>query len=221
MHKKGAYEGLTLDLIALLNQKQNKYNFTFVPTSSSRRYHDLKAGRYQIIPFESKSWGWPAESIDSSKVFLRGTEVFIANREKAKSQSYFRSLKGKTIKGMQGYHYGFLGLSTSHQARKDFNVELTNTLDGNIRSIVTKRADVAIVAKEYLSLYLSKHPDDRNKLLISDKYDQLYDLGIIVSKRSSPISSDELNRLIDVITSDGSWAEVLKKKNIEPQKLQN
>ncbi|MFV8248107.1 substrate-binding periplasmic protein [Bdellovibrio bacteriovorus] len=219
INSSGRYEGLTLDFISLLNKKQNKYKFIFVPTTSTRRYHDMKSGRYQIIAFESKSWGWGNEQVETSKIFRFGAEVFVANKERAKDQSFFNELKGKTIKGMQGYHYGFLGLSTSNKALKGFNVEFTNTLDGNIRSVVMKRADIAVIAKEYLDIYLSKHPDDRDKILVSKKPDQLYELGVLIGKEKSPISVAEMNRLIDLVLTDGSWPALLKSKGISEQRL--
>lgn len=215
INRGGTYEGLTLDLITLLNQKQTKYVFSFVPTTTYRRYHDLKSSRYQIMAFESKTWGWAVGTVEASKIFRHGAEVFVAHKDKAKSQSYFDDLQNKTIKGMQGYHYGFLGLSTSNKALKDFNVEFTNTLDGNIRSVVMKRADIAMVTKEYLDIYLKNHPEERPKLVISTKYDQLYDLGILVSKEQKIISVAEVNRLIDMILNDGSWSTLLKDKGIE------
>lgn len=215
INRGGTYEGLTLDLIALLNQKQTKYVFSFVPTTTYRRYHDMKSSRYQIMAFESKTWGWPAESVETSKIFRHGAEVFIAHKDNAKSQKYFENLHNKTIKGMQGYHYGFLGHSTSDKALKGFNVEFTNTIDGNIRSVVTKRADIAMVTKEYLEMYLKNHPEERSKLVVSTKYDQLYDLGILVSKGQHVITVAEINRLIDQIVNDGSWSALLKDKGIE------
>ncbi|UXR65515.1 transporter substrate-binding domain-containing protein [Bdellovibrio bacteriovorus] len=215
INRGGTYEGLTLDLIALLNQKQNKYVFSFVPTTTYRRYHDLKSSRYQIMAFESKTWGWTPGTVESSKIFRHGAEVFVAHKDKAKNQSYFDDLHNKTIKCMQGYHYGFLGFSTSSAALKGFNVEFTNTLDGNIRSVVMKRADIAMVTKEYLDIYLKTHPEERAKLMVSTKYDQLYDLGILVSKEQKAISVAEVNRLIDIIIHDGSWSALLKEKGIE------
>lgn len=219
MNTGSGFKGLSLDLIQLLNQKQNKYVFTFVPTSATRRYHDMKTGRYQIILFESKSWGWSLEIVDVSKVFHKSGEVYIANKRKAKDQTYFNELKGKSIKGIQGYHYGFLGLSTSNKALKDFNVEFTNTIDGNIRSVVLNRADIALVAREYLNFYFQKYPEDRSKILISDKYDQNYELSILLAKGQNVIRLEEINQLIDTVTNDGSLAALFKQKKIEPKKL--
>lgn len=169
--------------------------------------------------FESKKWGWTNKQVEASKIFRYGAEVYVANKELAKDQSYFGDLTSRKIKGMQGYHYGFLGLSTSNRVLKDFNVEFTNTLDGNIRSVVLKRADIAVAAKEYLDIYLMKHPEDRDKILISKKYDQMYELGALLSRTKCPITTAEMNRLIDLVLKDGSWPALLKEKGITEIKL--
>lgn len=211
---KNEYQGLTLDLIELLNQKQTKYSFRFVPTSSSRRYHDMKTGRYQIIAFESKSWGWSPELVDSSKIFHKGGEVFVALNVPQRNQSYFKDLKNKRIRGIRGYHYGFLGLSTGAKAIKGFNIEFTNTHDGNIRAVMSKRADIAVVPKEYLDLYLHENPEDQKLLLISKDFDQIYELGILVSTEQKAIQAADINKMIEGILKDGSWNNVLRKKGI-------
>lgn len=209
--KDGRHEGLTLDLISLFNEKQSKYKFTFVLTSAKRRYDDMKEGRFQIIPFEDKSWGWQEDAVTSTKIFSYGGEVFIANKSKAKDQKYFENLQGKSIKAIQGYHYGFLGFSNSSKVLKDFNVHFTNTQEGNILSVINNRADLAIVTKGYLDIYLTKNPQDREKVLICQKLDQQYQLGILISKKMSHVTTSELNDLINKIHADGSWAAVNKK----------
>ncbi|WP_295898847.1 substrate-binding periplasmic protein [uncultured Bdellovibrio sp.] len=212
--KNNGFQGLTLDLIQLLNQKQSKFEFRFVPTSPSRRYHDMKEGRYQIIAFECKSWGWNPDLVTSTKIFQEGGEVFIALNEPSRTQAYFKDLKSKKIRGMRGYHYGFLGLSTGPKALKEFNLELTNTQEGNIRAVLNKRTDIAIVSKEYLDIYLKENPQDQKFLLISKNFDQIYRLGLLVSNEQSTIKVADLNKLIDDIVKDGSWDDILKRKGI-------
>lgn len=206
--------GLTIDLIDLLNKRQDKYKFEFVLTSSTRRVQDIMDGRYHVILFESKSWGWNQNKIESTKQFASGAEVFITSKEEGKNQSYFDDLKNKRIKGIHGYHYGFLGLSTAAKAARDYNLELTSTQDGNIQSIVTKRADLAVVPKEYLAIYFKNNPDAEKKLLVSKKLDQVYQLGAMVNPTLSPISTTELSKLIDTVFKDGTWDKVLKEKGI-------
>lgn len=216
INKNGnVYEGLTLDLIKLLNEKQTKYSFRFVPTSASRRYHNLRDGRYQIIAFESKSWGWDPSAVNSTKSFQSGGEVFITLNDAKKTQSYFKDLKGKKIKAIHGFHYGFLGLSTGPKALKSFDIEFTNTHEGNILAVLNKRADIAVLPKEYLDIYLQKNAQNQKSFLVSKDFDQIYDLGILVGAEQKIIQVEELNKIIDSILKDGSWKELLKKKGLQ------
>lgn len=212
--KNGVYQGLALDFIELLNQKQKKFSFQFYPTSAPRRYHDMSVGRYQIILFESKTWGWNSGLVDSSKIFHHGGEVFITLKDGKKTQSYFKDLKNKRIRGIRGYHYGFLGFSTGAKARKEFNLELTSTHDGNILAVLNKRAEMAILPKEYLDMYLHENPDSEKRLLVSKDYDQIYQLSGLVYKGQSLISANDLNKVLDTVIKDGSWDALLKKKGI-------
>lgn len=208
--------GLTMEIIELLNKRQSKFVFEFVLTSATRRYQDIVEGRYQVILFESKSWGWNPAQIESTSVFLTGAEVFITAKEDGKTQSYFDDLKGKRIKGIHGYHYGFLGLSTAPKAAREYNLELTSTQDGNIQAVLNKRADIAIVPKEYLPLYFKSNPEAEKKLLISKKLDQSYQLSALVNPAKSPIPATELNKLIESIFKDGTWDKMTKEKGFLP-----
>lgn len=208
--------GLTIDLIELLNKRQSKYVFEFVLTSATRRYQDITDGRYQVILFESKSWGWNPAQIEATNVFLTGAEVFITAKDDGRTQAYFDELKGKRIKGIHGYHYGFLGLSTAPKAAREYNLELTSTQDGNIQAVLNKRADIAIVPKEYLPLYFKNNPEAEKKLLISKKLDQSYQLSALVSKAKSPITASELNKLIETILKDGTWEKTIKESGFLP-----
>jgi polar amino acid transport system substrate-binding protein len=206
--------GLSLDLIELLNKRQDKYIFEFVLTSPTRRFQDITDGRYHVIFFESKSWGWNPAQIEATKVFTSGSEVFITSKEDSKTQAYFDELKGKRIKGIHGYHYGFLGLSTAPKAAREYNLELTSTQDGNIQAVLSKRADLAIVPKEYLPIYFKNNPGAEKKLLVSKKLDQAYQLGALVNPTKSPITATELNKLIEPLFKDGTWEKTLKEKGL-------
>jgi polar amino acid transport system substrate-binding protein len=208
--------GLTLDLIELLNKRQDKYIFEFVLTSPTRRFQDITDGRYHVILFESKSWGWNPTQIEATKLYLAGSEVFITSKDDGKTQSYFDELKGKRIKGIHGYHYGFLGLSTAPKAAREYNLELTSTQDGNIQAVLSKRADLAIVPKEYLPIYFKNNPEAEKKLLVSKKLDQSYQLGALVNPAKSPITATELNKLIEPLFKDGTWEKMLKEKGLPP-----
>lgn len=166
------------------------------------------------MAFESKSWGWNPELVETSKIFHKGGEVFVALNTPQKTQSYFKDLKSKRIRGIRGYHYGFLGLSTGAKAIKGFNIEFTSTHDGNIRAVLSKRADIAVVPKEYLDLYFHENPEAQKLLLISKEFDQIYELGILVSTEQKSIQVADINKMLEDVLKDGSWNNVLRKKGI-------
>ncbi len=209
-----ASSGLAVDLLQLLNQKQKTYHFEIVLTSAARRFQDLQDNRFQIMVFESKSWGWSPSIATATRTFHSGGEVFVALKQQGRNQTYFDNLKMKRLKGFRGYHYGFLGLSTAPKAARDYKLELTSTHAGNIQSVISKRADIAIVPKEYLPSYFRENPEAESKLLISKKLDQVYKLGAIVSAKNSPLTALELTKYIELILKDGSWEQELRKQGL-------
>ncbi|XGC81096.1 substrate-binding periplasmic protein [Bdellovibrio bacteriovorus] len=211
----GKYNGLSLDLLQLLNQKQKKFHFSFILTSATRRYQDFNEKKYDVIFFESINWGWKPEQVTSSKIFQYGGEVFITHKGPGKNQAYFRTLKGKTIKATYGFHYAFLNYSTDASAMAGYNIELTNSQEANIRAVRNNRADLAIVTKEHLALYMKQHPDAKDELFISSEMDQIYRLGALIRNKDSAITVAEFNELIDLITKDGSWQKILDSKGID------
>lgn len=198
---------LTLDLIAALNAFQKKYVFEFVETSSKRRFINFDEGKYDLIFFESIGWGWQGKDVDASDVIMQGGAVYITRADKNKDQHYFDHLQGKTIWGILGYHYGFANFNSDHEyLKKKFNAHMTTSQDGLIEAAVTGRADISVVVKEYLQIYLFKHPDVEKKILISKKFDAVNHYTILVRKGISP-DVGEINKLL----SDMENAGILKK----------
>ena len=94
---KGNISGITIDLIDSMNKIQDEYHFNFVLTSSRRRYVSFEEGEFDILFFESILWGWQETNIEATKVFLKGGEVFVALKSKAKNQNYFKIYLNYTI----------------------------------------------------------------------------------------------------------------------------
>lgn len=203
--------GLTMDLIAAMNNVQDKFTFQFVLTSSTRRYADMEQGLFDVIFFESIKWGWEGKAVEASRVFDTGGEVYVARKEPGRTQSYFDSLKGKSFRGYLGYHYGFAGFDADRERlEKEFNVTLTTTHKGNILSVLDGRADVAVVTESFLRLFLAKNPDYARRLLISQRRDQTYYLTILVRKEA-PITVAQVNQILDRLKKGGELSEVLRK----------
>lgn len=210
--KNNAPSGMTIDLINALNQFQEKYQFTFKPTSAKRRYLDFNKKKYDLIFFENIIWGWQEEPIEPTKVILNGGEVFIAKAQPDRDETFFSTFKGKTILGIVGYHYQFANLVTDKDyLSKYFNMRLGNNHEDNIKNVVTrKEPTIAIVTKSYLNLFLNQNPKFRDKILVSKKFDQVYRHTILVRKDNHPTTS-EMNSLIDNLRKNGKLDEVWKK----------
>lgn len=198
---------LTLDLIAALNAHQKKYVFEFVHTSSKRRFINFDEKKYDLIFFEVLDWGWQGREIEASNVIMNGGTVYITRAEKFKDQRYFDDFRGKTIWGILGYHYGFANFNADYEfLKKNYNAHMTSSQDGLIEAAVTGRADISVVVKEYLQIYLLKHPDVQKKILVSTKFDAVNAYTILGRKGINP-SVDEINKLL----SDMESAGILKK----------
>ncbi|MCP4021056.1 MAG: transporter substrate-binding domain-containing protein [Desulfobacteraceae bacterium] len=202
--------GITIDLINELNKFQQAYRFEFVTTSPKRRYADFETGRFDIIMFEDKNWGWKDKPVVSSKVFLKGGEVYITKADPSKDQSYFDNLKGKSFAVMLGYHYGFANFNADETYLKNnFDIQLGSMPDANILKVLIGRSDISVVTLSYLHKFLKKNPDKKSQLLISVKMDQEYNHTILVGKKGK-IDLQTINTLLLQIKDAGILDRVLK-----------
>jgi ABC-type amino acid transport substrate-binding protein len=206
---------LTLDLIDALNAFQKKYVFEFVHTSSKRRFINFDERKYDLIFFEALDWGWQGREIEASDVIMHGGTVYITRAEKNKDQRYFDDFRGKTIWGILGYHYGFANFNADYEfLKKNYNAHMTTSHDGLIEAAVTGRADISVVVKEYLQIYLLKHPDVQKKILVSTKFDAVNAYTILGRKGINP-SVAEINKLLSDMESAGILKKLWGKYNLK------
>lgn len=208
--------GLSIDLLSLLNQAQDKWDFRFFLTSPPRRYRDFAGGAFDMIAFESPDWGWTAsgQQFEASKVFFEDSEVYVARKAEGRGQSYFDDFSGKRMAGILGYHYGFAGFNADPAVLKDkFAMLLVTDHAASIEVVLRERADVAVVTKSYLLRYLAQHGEARDQLLVSDKVDQLYRLQILVKPGVGP-SAAELDGLLDGLDADGRLPALFAKAGV-------
>lgn len=208
----GQHKGLTLDLIDALNKAQSRYEFRFVATSSRRRYSDIVAGHVDVIFFESPEWEWAARGlpVDFTPPFLQGGEVYIAPAKPGRGQEFFSELKGKRLVGLLGFHYGFANfLADPDILAKSFNMKLVNNHRSSIEMVLADRMDVAVVTDSYLWSYLRQNPNARERLLISERYDQRYNHRVLV-RRNGPIDVDTVSTMMAGLEKDGTLARLWK-----------
>ncbi|WP_042695521.1 ABC transporter substrate-binding protein [Azospirillum sp. B506] len=220
----GAYEfppyvdetgrGVTRDLLDLLNAAQEEFRFEMVRTAPQRRYEDLEQGRFDIIAFESLSWGWQDYPVEATRPFLRDAEVFVARAAPGIDQHYFDDLNGKTILGRLGYHYAFAGFDADpKRLEQRYRTRLTVTHEGNVRSVVAGRADLAIVTRSFLIRFLQREPELARQILVSDRTDQIYE-HTILTRRGGAVTAAWLNSLIDRLEADGRLESLWRQSGI-------
>lgn len=167
--------GLLPELLQALNQLQSDYRFTLVATSTMRRYRDLQAGRFDLMLFESPSWGWQNIPHAALDLHIEDAEVYVARSQPGRDEHYFDEFKGKRMALYSGYHYGFAGFSSDKQFLTDsFSAVLTYSHDSNLTMLLRGRADVAVVTRSYLNAYQQRYPEQSSALLVSQRVDQTY-----------------------------------------------
>ncbi len=212
---RNQHSGITIDLLNEMNSFQNKYKFQFFSTSPKRRYSDFDKGKFDLIMFEDKSWGWKEKDIAASKALLKGGEVYVTKTDSSKDQSYFDSFQNKSIAVILGYHYGFANFNSDEKFLKDnFKIQLSSTHEGNIKKVLKGRADISVVTLSYLKKFLKEYPDNKSKLLVSDKFDQRYNHTILLRKNSK-IDVKEMNTLITKMEEAGVLSRIWEKYGIE------
>ncbi len=203
--------GLTLDLIALLNQEQSKYHFSFILTSPKRRYLDFERKQFDALFFESIHWSWKDKNILASDVFLTGGEVYISSKQDNKTQAYFDSITKKSLVGILGYHYGFADFNANEmELKKAFNIQLVHSPSTIINQVLANKSNIGIITKSYLKKQMKQQTNLANEILISNKFDQEYQHTILMRNNSQP-SITEINHLIKTIQGNGQLASLLSK----------
>lgn len=220
----GAYEfppyvdetggGVTRDLLDLLNGAQSEFRFEMVRTAPQRRYEDLEQGRFDMIAFECRNWGWQDRPVDATRPFLRDAEVFVARAAPEIDQHYFDDLRGKTILGRLGYHYAFAGFDADpKRLEQRYRTRVTVTHEGNVRSVVAGRADLAIVTRSFLTRFLHREPELARQILVSDRTDQIYE-HTILTRRGAAVSAGWLDSLLDRLGADGRLETLWRRSGI-------
>lgn len=199
-------KGLTLDLIEAMNQAQSAYEFRFISTSARRRYSDLAEGRFDLIFFESPEWEWSERkaAVDFSDVFLTGGELYIAPAAPGRGQAWFDVLQGRKLVGILGYHYGFAGFEADPEVLgRKWGMKLVSSQRSAIEMVLAGRMDIGVVTDSYLWSYLKGNPGNRERLLISQRYDQHYNHRILV-RQGAPISVTAVNSLLTRMKQEGT-----------------
>ncbi|WP_339501118.1 transporter substrate-binding domain-containing protein [Pseudomonas silesiensis] len=204
----GADTGLLPQLVEALNALQSDYQFVLVPTSIPRRFGDFKQGRVDMAIFENPDWGWkdiPHTTVDMG---LEDAEIFVAQREPGRQQSYFTNLAGKRLALFSGYHYEFSNFNADPKfLAQNYNATLTYSHDSNLLMVLRGRADIALVTRSYLSDYLLRNELVADQLLVSQRVDQIYHHYAIL-RPTAPISGAAFGELLQDLRENGQMLKI-------------
>jgi len=210
--------GITVQMMAAMNKFQNEYEFVGVPTTARRRYQDFDKNKFDMMMFESINWGWQQYPVAASKAFITGAEVYVTQAKLGRGQEYFSDFKSKALIGVFGYHYQFASFhSESDYLDSNFNFVYTNSQKQSLELILNNRGEVAILSKEYLHYHFIHSPADKDKLLLSDKFDQIYQHTILVRKNNNP-SIEYINKLLNEMKQKGVLKSLWEEYALEPNR---
>lgn len=204
-------QGLVPDLLHALNALQRQYHFVLVPTSATRRYRDLQGGRFDLIFFESSLWGWDVTPHLELNLSIDDAEVYVAAAEPGRGQAYFDDLKGKRLALYSGYHYGFAGFEADPEyLAHTFDALMTYSHDSNLRMLLARRVDVAVVTWSYLQMFLDRNPQLVPELLVSERVDQQYHHQVLL-RPGGVLTPDQVAGMLSELQENGELPALLRR----------
>lgn len=207
--------GVTVQMIAAMNQFQQEYEFVTIPTTARRRYSDFDKNKFDMMIFENKNWGWRDYPVTASQAFSTGAEVYVTLAKPDRGQDYFSDFKNKAMIGVLGYHYQFTGFNADqHYLENNFNIIQTSSQKQSLELILNNRGEIAILSKEYLKHHFNHSPSDKTKLLISEKFDQIYQHSILVRNKHK-LSVKYINDLLRKMKQKGILTPLWKQYGLE------
>nr|WP_281174849.1 transporter substrate-binding domain-containing protein [Kiloniella litopenaei] len=194
--------GLGIDLINAMNEIQSDYRFEVVEASPRRRHDMFKKGLYDISLFDHLSWGWTPEDVMVTRVFLRGGERYITARNKEVAPTLFKDISSRKIGAILGYHYNFANFETDpEKLKKRFDINLVTYQEQIIKQVLSHRVEIGVITETFLKKYLKENIEVRDRIVISENYDQEYNFVGIVRKEAAITATELENIILSVINS--------------------
>lgn len=210
----GQYSGLTLDILAQLNQIQDKYHFTFVSTSSMYRYQAFSRNRFELMLFENRMWGWQHVDFYTLPIPLDDGEIYITQNKDQRDQHFFDDIADKKLILVDGYHYNVTqDITDKALLNKKYDAAFVNSNHASIEAILRGRGDVAPVTWSYLQFYLKNNPDAAQKLLTSTRWDQRYQHQVLLSHHAA-ITENELMNYLQQLDKNGELDRLAQTYNL-------
>ncbi len=208
-------KGLGLDLISAMNDAQSDYKFEVIEASPRRRHDMFQKGLYDVSLFDHLDWGWNPETVEITKVYLKGGERYISSNKAQEKPDFFQNISSKKIGAILGYHYRFAEFETDPQElNKRFDINLVANQEQIIKQVLSNRIEVGVISETFLKKYLRENKENADRITISENYDQEYNFVGIVRK-NAPISALTLERIIGSVTSNPEYKWIAVKYGIK------
>ncbi|WP_420549094.1 substrate-binding periplasmic protein [Curvivirga sp.] len=197
LEEDGSYSGLGIELLRTMSELSPDFEFQIINASPRRRHMIFKDKKVDISLFDQASWGWSDMNVDHTSIYMRGGEKYITKKQNGESQeTLFDNLKDKRIAAILGYHYLFANFNADPLfLEENFEITLVSKQDQIIKMVRSRRVEIGIVTEAFLQRYLARRPFLKDKLIISDFYDQEYEF-VGIRRKDAKISLSTLDRLI-------------------------
>lgn len=194
------------NLVAVLNQRQNTYEFLIREVRPQERYDAISPeGCCDVIFFESEVWGWqPQMNYVASQPIIYGSD-----RLYSLQSEYWQPLPHDRVGGVVGYHYNFTKYQVdAGKSERDFMMYRADSQQTALTMLRNQRIQFAILTDEFVNWLRVEQPQLVNGLYPAPEPDGTYTTQIIMSQTSA-VSKSELMALIhDVINEPEVLAEL-------------
>lgn len=189
-------KGMGPEIITVFNLVQDDFHFELVSVPIARRVTSLENGLVDIVMWDNVSWGWNnSENLTASIPLLYSEDRFVTHSSNTSAENYFDNFTGKSICGVNGYHYVFLNYETDYNAiSKDINITLVRTEEESIKMALNKRCDISVASLSAINWFFTVYQDARSQLTISTRFDTQYTRHFLIPAYA-PISADEIDSI--------------------------
>lgn len=188
------------ELVAELNQRQQRFQFTITEVRPAKRYEALQPeGCCSLIFFESLDWGWSEHTediVDAGVLLSQGSDCYVR-------------LKGapeepvERIGGVVGYHYDFAGYQNDTKLlEEEYNLYLADTHRTLINMLLGERLDMIVLSEEYIQLLQQEEPELAAQLEVLDEVDQQYRTQVLAA-RDGPVPAEWIKAELQSMYEDG------------------
>jgi len=201
----GPQDGVSRDFVGLLNNVQDRYDFTFREITAPERYGAMARAQIDMILFEEAVWGWDDQpvQVDVTVPILSGAEVLVGRAGEFRGNLLYSALKTRRLALTIGYHYGFADFNADQAyLRTNFNVVFAEHQRDTLNLLLAGEADIAVLNEAFLERAYTADPSLRAALVQADRHDQDYSLPIMV-RRDGPVTAAELNGILTEMRRTG------------------